>query len=224
MKNRFQAFAFKCNLYRYTLSVFHRQHVSVPVGHSRSTWAVKAQQYAVLVTNVDPTSKAIRNPGGRLTAMQAAELEVSRTFESLFPADFVAAVPVRYHAKVDALLMELDETQLSLLRLDERISTLDLDNLSERAKKLLPKRDTLASAIRRLVAETQQAKIDSNLSPRSGLAYFVSFRSQVSAAIAAQTLLQEPGGELPWWGGAKNERDFTTSNDASNLLPKKYNK
>lgn len=205
-KNSCGAAALEVSEVHSPLSVFHRQHVSVPVVtssgvHSSSTtWAVKAQQYAVLVTNVNPGSRAIRNPGGRMSFLQAAELEVSRAFESLFPADFVAVVPIRYHAKVDALLMELDETQLSLLRLDERISTLDLGHMSERAKELLPKRDSLTLQIRRLVAEVQQAKIDSNLHRRSGLAYFVIFRSQASAAICAQTLLQEPGGELPWWG------------------------
>ena len=184
------------------LSVFDRQHVSVPFSggeeSSSMTWAVKAQQYAVLVTNVDPTSKAIRNPGGCMNPMQAAEVEVSRVFESLFPGDFVAAVPVRNHTKVDALLRKLDETQLSLLRLDERIQTMGTGDDSERTKHLLTKRDTLALRIRRLVRGVQQAKIDSNLDPRSGLAYFVIFKSQVAAAVAAQTLLQEPGGELPW--------------------------
>jgi len=200
------------------LSVFHRQHVSVPVGGSSTTWAVKAQQYAVLVTNVDPTSKAIRNPGGHLTAVQAAELEVSRAFESIFPTDSVTVVPVRHHVKVDALLKELDETQISLLRLDDRISMLDLNNLSERAKTLLPKRDTLANQIRRLVAEVQQAKVDSNLCPRSGLSYFVIFRSQVSAAIAAQTLLQEPGGELPWRGRTQDVQSISVFTSALRLF------
>ena len=51
--------------------------------------------------------------------MQAAELEVSNAFSSIFP-DFVAAVPVRYHTVVDKLLRALDDVQLRLLRLDER--------------------------------------------------------------------------------------------------------
>ena len=188
------------------LSVFHRQHVSVPVegpGDSPlSTWKVKAQQYSVLVTNVNPISRAIRNPEGYLIPMRAAQRELTRTFETLFPADFVTTVPVHHHAKIDALLRQLDNAQVSLLRLEECIATLERgkqnSSASKRLKRMESKRDSLSSQIRRLVAEIKQARLDSESSPRSGLAFFVIFKSQASAAIAAQTLLQEPGGELPW--------------------------
>ena len=102
------------------ISVFHRQHVSVPVVGSDTTFAVKAQQYAVLVTDVNPASRAIQNPCGHLSLNRAAENEVARAFQSLFD-DFIAAVPVRYHAKVDKLLRCLDQAQVMLLRIDDRL-------------------------------------------------------------------------------------------------------
>ena len=108
------------------ISVFHRQHVSIAdvtgPNAAGTSLAVKAQQYAVLVTNVDPTSPAIRNPEGLLLANQAAELEVSRAFASLFP-DFVAAVPAQWHARVDKRLRDLDRKQLAHMRVLDRIQT-----------------------------------------------------------------------------------------------------
>jgi len=183
------------------LSVFERQHVLLPSPGNAldrrssqiATRAVKAQQYAVLVTNVDPSSGAFQVPG--VAPNQSARLAVSRAFEDIFP-DFVAAAPALYHRKVDAFLRALDRTQVSLLRLDERIRTLDAD--SERARTLAARREKLELEIKRLVLGVASEQRDAYRNPRSGLSYFVTFRSQVSASIAAQTLLQEPGSEVAW--------------------------
>jgi hypothetical protein len=137
------------------LSVFHRQHVSIAdvTGPNATSLAVKAQQYAVLVTNVDPTSPSIRNPEGSLPANRAAELEVSRAFASLFP-DFVAAVPAQWHARVDKRLCELDRKQLALMRVHERIQTCAAN---DKAAKLLERRDALERETKRLAAEIARA-------------------------------------------------------------------
>ena len=177
------------------ISVFHRQHVSVPVVGSDTTFAVKAQQYAVLVTDVDPASRAIQNPGGHLSLNRAAENEVARAFQSLFD-DFIAAVPVRYHAKVDKLLRCLDQAQVMLLRIDDRLENSHAN--SKKAQKLSRRRDELEREMKLLVRDIARAQGDAHLDYRSGLSYFVMFKSQVSAAIAAQTLIQEPGGHLAW--------------------------
>jgi hypothetical protein len=178
------------------LSVFHRQHVSIAdvTGPNATSLAVKAQQYAVLVTNVDPTSPSIRNPEGSLPANRAAELEVSRAFASLFP-DFVAAVPAQWHARVDKRLCELDRKQLALMRVHERIQTCAAN---DKAAKLLERRDALERETKRLAAEIAREKEEAQTDPRSAFSFFVLFKSQTSAAIAAQTLIQEPGGDLAW--------------------------
>ena len=184
------------------VSVFHRQHVSV-TGLSNatgSTLAVKAQQYAVLVTNVDPTSSSIRNPEGLLPANRAAELEVSRAFAALFP-DFVAAVPAQWHETVDHLLCELDTKQVLLMRVVERIETLgatDASALSGCAAKLWKRRETLEHDIKQLAGDITVAQQEAVANPRSAFSFFVLFKSQSSAAIAAQTLIQDSGGELAW--------------------------
>ena len=184
------------------VSVFHRQHVSVTDGlkPTGSTVAVKAQQYAVLVTNVDPTSRSIRNPEGLLPKNRAAELEISRAFAALFP-DFVATVPAQWHRNVDTLLCELDKKQVILMRVQERIETIgatDASALSKSAAKLWKKHDTLEREIKQLAADITLQKDLAIGDPRSAYSFFVLFKTQTSAAIAAQTLIQEPGGELAW--------------------------
>ena len=180
------------------ISVFHRQHVSIAdvtgPNAAGTSLAVKAQQYAVLVTNVDPTSPAIRNPEGLLPANQAAELEVSRAFASLFP-DFVAAVPAQWHARVDKRLRDLDRKQLAHMRVLDRIQTCAAN---DEAAKLLERRDALESETKRLAAEIAREKEEAQTDPRSAFSFFVLFKSQTSAAIAAQTLIQEPGGDMAW--------------------------
>ena len=115
------------------MSIFQRQHVFVPgmVGSSTASlrWAVKAQQYAVIVTNVTKSTC----------------VEVSTSFRSMFP-DVIAAVPVLHHAIVDKNLEKLDQAQLSLLRLEERIST-SRNPESERMKKMLSRREFLKEKI-----------------------------------------------------------------------------
>ena len=180
------------------VSVFHRQHVSIAdvtgPNAAGTSLAVKAQQYAVLVTNVDPTSQAIRNPEGMLPANQAAELEISRAFASLFP-DFVAAVPAQWHVRVDKRLRELDRRQLALMRVHERIQSCAAN---DKAAKLLERRDALESETKQLAAEITREKEEARTDPRSAFSFFVLFKSQTSAAIAAQTLIQEPGGDMAW--------------------------
>lgn len=179
-------------------SVFHRQHVSIVdvtgLNADGTSLAVKAQQYAVLVTNVDPTSKAIRNPEGSLTANRAAELEVCRAFASLFP-DFVAAVPAQWHVRVDKRLRQLDRRQIALMRVKERIQSC---SANDKAAKLLERRDALESEAKQLAAEIMREKEEARTDPRSAFSFFVLFKSQTSAAIAAQTLIQEPGGDMAW--------------------------
>lgn len=167
------------------MSIYQRQHVFVPgsgmVGSfASSTWTVKAQQYAVIVTNVT----------------ESTGVEVSNSFRSMFP-DVIAAVPVLHHAIVDALLEKLDHTQLCLLRLEERITT-SRNPESKRMNKMLSRRDSLSEKITSLFSDVKKAQADSKTDPRSGFSYIILFRSQASAAIAAQTLLQDPGGERAW--------------------------
>lgn len=185
------------------LSVFYRQHVSIAdVTRSNAagtSFAVKAQQYAVLVTNVDPTSPAIRNPEGSLPKNRAAQLEVSRAFSSLFP-DFVAAVPAHWHVRVDKRLRELDAKQLMLMRVLDRIDTIGADETSAASAKanLSERREKLELEIKRLAAEITRERQAAMIHPRSAFSFFVLFKSQTSAAIAAQTVIQEPGGETAW--------------------------
>jgi hypothetical protein len=190
-----------------------RQHVYVKSEGSTDadggTFAVKAQQYAVLVTNVDPSSRAIRNPGNRFTATQAAEMQVSRTFARLFD-DFVATVPVRYHAKIDVLLTMLDQTQLSMLRLDERLRC--TRPTSKLAAKLASRREKISTQVEEIFAHIQLEQKAMLNNPRSALSHIVIFKSQVSAAVAAQTLLQEPGGDLPWNVSSAPAPDDVNSN------------
>lgn len=165
------------------MSIFQRQHVFVPgmVGSiASSRWAVKAQQYAVLVTNVTKSTC----------------VEVSTSFRSMFP-DVIAAVPVLHHVIVDKNLEKLDQAQLSLLRLEERIST-SRNPESERMKKMLSRREFLKEKISSTFSAVKKAQEDSKLDPRSGYSYIILFRSQASATIAAQTLLQDPGGDRGW--------------------------
>ena len=149
---------------------------------------MKAQQYAVLVTDVNPASRAIQNPGGHLSLNRAAENEVARAFQSLFD-DFIAAVPVRYHAKVDKLLRCLDQAQVMLLRIDDRLENSRAN--SKKAQNSPVAGDELEREMKLLVRDIARAQGDAHLDYRSGLSYFVMFKSQVSAAIAAQTLIQE---------------------------------
>ena len=106
---------------------------------------MKAQQYAVLVTNVTKSTC----------------VEVSTSFRSMFP-DVIAAVPVLHHVIVDKNLEKLDQAQLSLLRLEDRIST---SRNPERMKKMLSRREFLKEKISSTFSAVKKALEDSKLDP-----------------------------------------------------------